>query len=1107
MTTRRLSLVSLLAALIFNDCTCNESLSSTRGELGVTLCDRGAACGCEEVPPGAIVDFGSPDVSATAFRTVRLLNENQPRRLLIHGVSLSDASGAFAITGGQVRDSDAADAEAHAFEPADGTALSGAQLAEVFLTFTPSAAGEHTASLTITSDAESNPTWTITLRGGAGASRTCVDADTCGDGSTLDFGVFNDDELSASFDEVKPVTVHNDGDSEIYVAIELTDDGVPETLPGELVGAFGVFSLDDSLGCAVIAPGESLEVPVHYQPFTAGEHHGEVTLHGLGTPVHVPLLGRVIGAHICFRTEDDQPDDVLLRFGAPPSYVTASNAPETRSIWVRNCGYGEDLTVSSVLPAATSSTSYTSPALPWTQTSPLQPVGDTVVPEELEVPVTFTPSAASGQSIAGRYRFTSNDHWRPEAAVDLAATIGQPERCILVPNRDPLDFGWVAEDEAAQGCDPALPFCPGAAGEPKLSRRAQVRLLNAGQRACTDITFGDMQHPNGQSGTFAVEDNPNGEGFTVEPGDVSEPMVILFVSDVSQDDDMFYGKLPYASPDAGAGLEIDMRARAGGSPNCALAFSPVAAASFFCNEESLAFGNVNIGGQRTIDLKLTNVGNQVCNVTDIHPSGTTTGFTFPTADLSIDPAAFAILPVTFNPVPPSGDPIEGIPFLCSQNTILMDVNSGPLGAIEERRVALSGNAVRPDIDVIPGEIDFGDVTVGCCSAERRVAIYNSGDGTLTITQVNVLSSSDPTFSVTQPADMVLDPGESTEMTARFCASSEGAASGVIEILSSDDNEEYFTVSMSGNGTLSSQGNDAFQQPTRPQVDVLFAVDDSGSMSEEQNNLASNFDAFIDTAVELDTDYHLGVITTDVTTEWAGRLYACNGNPKWITDAQPATQQRDQFRCNVKTTQSGRPASDAKEAALQAARLALEYPNLSDGGWNDGFYREAAKLYVIMVTDEHDQSDGVSQLYVDFFRNLKGLGNPDLLNLSAISGPPPDGCATAEPNQLGYDAVTAVGGQFRSICAADWSDLVGSLGLDVFNARQQFPLSRPATADSITVEVCDDSAGTPVSCTPVTLDAADGWTFDGELNAVTFHGGAVPGPGQHVVVEYEAVCYQ
>ena len=167
---------------------------------------------------------------------------------------------------------------------------------------------------------------------------------------------------------------------------------------------------------------------------------------------------------------------------------------------------------------------------------------------------------------------------------------------------------------------------------------------------------------------------------------------------------------------------------------------------------------------------------------------------------------------------------------------------------------------------------------------------------------------------------------------------------------------------------------------------------------------------------LDTDYHIGVITTDVESDQAGRLYACNGNPLWITDAQPVAEQRSQFQCNVKTTDSGRPSSD-KEAPLQAARKALDYPNID--GFNDGFYRDDAKLYVILVTDEEDQSDGTPQLYVDFFRNLKGIGNPDFLNISAIAGHRRTGVLTADANDFDQEAVASSWRSVScSICTAD-----------------------------------------------------------------------------------------
>jgi hypothetical protein len=146
--------------------------------------------------------------------------------------------------------------------------------------------------------------------------------------------------------------------------------------------------------------------------------------------------------------------------------------------------------------------------------------------------------------------------------------------------------------------------------------------------------------------------------------------------------------------------------------------------------------------------------------------------------------------------------------------------------------------------------------------------------------------------------------------------------------------------------------------------------------------------------------------------------------------------------------------------------------------------------------------------VDYFHNLKGVGNPDLLNISAISGPPPDGCSTsdgnAESNDFDYDAVQLVGGQFLSICASDWSTVIQSLGLDVFNARRQFPLSRPAEGPTIMVTVCD-AGGT--NCHTVPESSVNGYSFDGSLNAITFNGTEVPGPGEEIHVEYVAVCYQ
>ena len=86
-------------------------------------------------------------------------------------------------------------------------------------------------------------------------------------------------------------------------------------------------------------------------------------------------------------------------------------------------------------------------------------------------------------------------------------------------------------------------------------------------------------------------------------------------------------------------------------------------------------------------------------------------------------------------------------------------------------------------------------------------------------------------------------------------------------------------------------------------------------------------------------------------------------------------------------------------------------------------------------------------------------------------------------------------------------MINSLGLEVFAAQQQFALSRPGDLNTILVSVCDDDGlGNAVDCEIIPRNASNGWSFDANLNSVTLHGTSIPGPTQHVVIEYLAICF-
>jgi hypothetical protein len=179
----------------------------------------------------------------------------------------------------------------------------------------------------------------------------------------------------------------------------------------------------------------------------------------------------------------------------------------------------------------------------------------------------------------------------------------------------------------------------------------------------------------------------------------------------------------------------------------------------------------------------------------------------------------------------------------------------------------------------------------------------------------------------------------------------------------------------------------FPQHLENDVDILFVIDTSNSMAEEQTNLAANIPKLIEALEDKQgklPDLHIGVITVDL---GAGnyQLPSCevvdgdNGKlqakpttagctpPKdpfikhvgGVTNVMggspdPAQQVVDAFQCIAAMGTGG----CGFEQTLEAARRALD-PKLN---LNPGFVRPSASLAVVFLTDEDDCSAAKPQLY-------------------------------------------------------------------------------------------------------------------------------------------------
>lgn len=145
-------------------------------------------------------------------------------------------------------------------------------------------------------------------------------------------------------------------------------------------------------------------------------------------------------------------------------------------------------------------------------------------------------------------------------------------------------------------------------------------------------------------------------------------------------------------------------------------------------------------------------------------------------------------------------------------------------------------------------------------------------------------------------------------------------------------------------------------PGAVKTDILFVIDDSGSMSEEQANLRTNLAAFI-TALRdspIANDFQVGVTTTSVSgstsTAPIGEHGALIGP---VLSGGSGTLVAD-FDAQVALVGTG---GSGKEQSFAAMRFALTSPLVDDpAGNNKDLLRPGARLAVIFLSDEDDCSD-------------------------------------------------------------------------------------------------------------------------------------------------------
>ena len=274
----------------------------------------------------------------------------------------------------------------------------------------------------------------------------------------------------------------------------------------------------------------------------------------------------------------------------------------------------------------------------------------------------------------------------------------------------------------------------------------------------------------------------------------------------------------------------------------------------------------------------------------------------------------------------------------------------------------------------------------------------------------------------------------------------------------------------------------FQAPL-PRVDVLWIIDDTGSMAAEQARLADSFEVFVQGLDALEIDFQLGVVTTDMSAGEGGVLL---GNP-WVVTSLHA----DPVEAFVANSAVG-TAGAGPEAGLAAMVAALKEPNRS--GANRGFRREDAALHVVVLSDADDRSQdwlgadpvGTALALLEDERQRTSR----TARFSAVVGDAPLGCFSSEGSAdagIRYLQVVAnSGGSHASICSDDFGPLLENLGVVGVEYPVRFPLQAEPDAESVRVSLGG-------------VAQEEGWILELLPAAIVFD--VAPAPEERIDVQY------
>ena len=291
---------------------------------------------------------------------------------------------------------------------------------------------------------------------------------------------------------------------------------------------------------------------------------------------------------------------------------------------------------------------------------------------------------------------------------------------------------------------------------------------------------------------------------------------------------------------------------------------------------------------------------------------------------------------------------------------------------------------------------------------------------------------------------------------------------------SEESDQEATV------TLRDIISESYTQPeTSNKIDILWVVDNSPSMGDEQAGLASNFETFITNFVDVEEiDFKMGIITTD------SAINRVVGDDLTL---QAATEDKKVFVTTFQEKIQVGITGHTNERGFLFSKKFLQYDTTS-------WVREGAYLVIIYVSDENDHStssggDSSTAYWVGKLQSYKT--HKRLLKIYSIihTDPSIDVLSGIEYYGGRYKEASHLAGGLIADITGDFSNVLADFGENITRLANSFALSEKPQAGSVEVRV-----------NGILINSRD-WSYDEDSRTVRFEDRAVPDSGATIKISY------